>query len=178
VGCLLLDQPHPRWTTVLPSRPGPTLPRSCTLMTYTLPPAMSWASTPAVESSMRANRRRDTGPEMAVRSRLHRMGFRYRVDARPIPSVARRADIVFRPQRVAVFVDGCFWHQCPTHGSMPARNQDYWKPKLDRNFERDRQTDEFLASIGWTVLRIWEHEDPDVAVGRIALIVRQRSRTT
>lgn len=106
------------------------------------------------------------------------MGFRYRVDARPIASLARRADVVFRPQRVAVFVDGCFWHRCPQHGSMPTRNQDYWKPKLDRNVERDRETDDILTSTGWEVLRIWEHENPEAAAERIAFVVRQRYETT
>ncbi len=108
---------------------------------------------------MRANRRRDTLPELIVRRLLHAMGLRYRVDFAPLGG-RRRADIVFTRKRIAVFVDGCYWHGCPEHATYPKRNSDYWLPKLARNIERDRETDDLLRAAGWTVLRYWEHEDP------------------
>ena len=97
----------------------------------------SWASSDGVACSMRANRRRDTSPELALRRILHARGLRYRVDFAPLPTMRRRrADIVFTRQRLAVFVDGCFWHGCPEHATFPQRNADYWLPKLARNRER------------------------------------------
>jgi DNA mismatch endonuclease (patch repair protein) len=108
---------------------------------------------------MAANRRRDTSPEIRLRSALHRRGLRFRVDV-PIPASGRRPirpDIVFTRQRLAVFIDGCFWHSCPQHGSSPASNADYWQPKLARNRQRDTQADCLLRETGWSVLRIWEH---------------------
>ena len=107
---------------------------------------------------MVANRRRDTSPELAVRRSLHALGLRYRVDFAPLGG-RRRADIVFTRQRIAVFIDGCFWHGCPDHATIPKRNASYWVPKLRRNIERDRETDSLLRAAGWTVLRYWEHED-------------------
>ncbi len=126
---------------------------------------------------MQANRSRDTGPELALRRLVHAAGLRYRVAARPLPGLRRTADLVFRPARVAVFVDGCFWHGCPEHASDPRTNADYWIPKLARNAERDRETDALLAEAGWLSIRIWEHEDAVVAAGRIIDVVRQRRRT-
>lgn len=134
----------------------------------------SWASSPARRKIMQANRSRDTGPEIAIRQRLHARGLRYRVDARPLEGLRRRADVVFRPAMVAVFVDGCFWHCCPSHGTIPATNADYWIPKLARNVERDRDTDRTLRSAGWRVVRVWEHQDPDAAGRRIERAVRSR----
>ena len=127
---------------------------------------------------MAANRRRDTAPELALRSRLHRGGNRFRVDL-PIEVPGRRPirpDIVFPRQRVAVFVDGCFWHRCPIHGSEPRANSAYWGPKLDRNVARDRATDALLLDKGWTVVRIWEHENPDVAAVRVEAALRSERR--
>lgn len=106
---------------------------------------------------MRANRRRDTGPELAVRRILHAQGLRYRIDTRPVPNLNRRADIVFRAARVAVFIDGCFWHGCPAHYTPPKTNRDFWAGKVAANRERDCETDELLAEAGWTVIRLWEH---------------------
>lgn len=103
---------------------------------------------------------------------MHRNGLRYRVDFRPDPALRRRADVVFTRAKVAVFVDGCFWHKCPEHGSMPNVNQDYWEPKLHRNAERDAETDAYLQDKGWTVVRIWEHEDPEEAAWRVRDAVR------
>lgn len=117
---------------------------------------------------MAAIKRRDTGPERAIRSLLHAAGRRYRVDLRlDLPEGRARPDIVFTRARLAVFVDGCFWHCCPTHGRKPGVNAGYWSPKLERNVARDRAADEILSSAGWTVMRIWEHEDPKEAASRI-----------
>ena len=113
---------------------------------------------------MLGNKARDTKPELAVRRLLHADGFRYRVNFRLDPSLRRTADIVFTRCRVAVFIDGCFWHGCPLHGTSPKANSGYWGPKLARNVERDRETTALLTASGWTVLRFWEHENPaDVA---------------
>jgi len=113
---------------------------------------------------MLGNKARDTKPELAVRRLLHAHGFRYRVNFRPSREIRRTADIVFTRRRVAVFIDGCFWHGCPLHGTSPTANADYWGPKLARNVERDLETTALLTAAGWTVLRFWEHENPaDVA---------------
>ena len=116
---------------------------------------------------MRSNRGRDTSPELALRRRLHRLGLRYRVNERPIVSLRRTADLVFTRWRLVVFVDGCFWHSCPEHGSLPAARREWWAEKLARTVERDRETNEALENAGWTVLRVWEHEDPDEAALRV-----------
>lgn len=121
---------------------------------------------------MQSNRGRDTRPEMDVRRLLHATGARYRVDFPPLGG-RRRADIVFTNKRIAVFVDGCFWHGCPIHATSPTRNSDYWTPKLQRNKERDKETDDTLLAKGWTVLRFWEHEDPREVVETILQAVRQ-----
>lgn len=131
---------------------------------------MSWASTQGSRNSMLSNRRRDTSPELAVRRRVHAASLRYRVDFAPLGG-RRKADIVFTRKRVAVFIDGCFWHGCPEHATFPKRNSDYWLPKLARNVERDRDTDHSLRGAGWTVLRFWEHESPDDVAYRIAVAV-------
>lgn len=132
---------------------------------------MSWASTPGVRRSMLSNRRRDTAPELRVRRLLHVAGFRYRVDYAPLGG-RLRADIVFTRLRVAVFIDGCFWHGCPQHATLPKTNSDYWLPKLERNIERDRATDALLRDAGWTVLRYWEHEAPADVAKAVATAIR------
>lgn len=127
-------------------------------------------------ATMKANRRRDTGPELQVRRLLHRAGLRYRTDVRvDIVGVVARPDIVFTRARVAVFIDGCFWHGCPQHGKMPRHNRNYWAPKLRRNAERDRSVDAALQRAGWRVIRCWEHEDAVGTAARIAAVVRSRS---
>ena len=113
-----------------------------------LPPA---AATPHVRTRMQRVRRRDTAAEVAVRSALHRRGLRYRVDVRPIASLRRRADIVFRREKVAVFVDGCFWHGCAEHRGPPKTNTAWWQAKIERNRARDRNTDAQLFAEGWSV---------------------------
>jgi DNA mismatch endonuclease (patch repair protein) len=140
----------------------------------TSPAAGSWASSAAARATMVANRSRDTRPEMRVRRELHARGMRYRVAARPVPKLRSTADIVFRPVRVAVFIDGCFWHSCPDHGTRPTANGAYWSNKLQRNRERDAQTDELLSEAGWLVIRVWEHENAPAAASRIVSVVRDR----
>lgn len=132
---------------------------------------MSAEVSPGTRKSMQANRSRDTKPELAIRSLLFGRGLRYRVAARPIPAVRRTADIVFTRAKIAVFVDGCFWHCCPAHYRQPATNVDYWQAKARRNVERDRETDALLAAAGWMVVRVWEHEDPAAAAERIAQLL-------
>jgi DNA mismatch endonuclease, patch repair protein len=129
-------------------------------------PAYPKASTPGRAANMRAIRRTDTKPELALRRALHRLGYRFRKDYRLDLASGRRVrpDIAFTARRVAVFVDGCFWHACPEHGSKPAVNQSYWNPKLLRNTERDRAADEALELAGWQVVRLWEHVPIEDAV--------------
>ncbi|HEX2391980.1 MAG TPA: very short patch repair endonuclease [Solirubrobacterales bacterium] len=127
----------------------------------------------AVRASMQGNRKRDTRPELALRSELHRRGLRYRVDRRPLKSVRCRADIVFPRQKVAVFVDGCFWHGCPEHGTSPQTNAAYWSAKIARNVERDRLNEAELSAAGWAVVRVWEHEISVDAADRIARLLER-----
>jgi DNA mismatch endonuclease (patch repair protein) len=132
-----------------------------------------FASNEQVRRRMQAQRTRDTAPELALRRALHAMGLRYRVNQQPLPDLRRKADIVFRGARVAVFVDGCFWHGCPDHGRRAHRvNGWYWPEKIARNQQRDADTDARLEHAGWSVVRVWEHEEPDVAAHRIAHAVR------
>jgi DNA mismatch endonuclease (patch repair protein) len=118
---------------------------------------------------MRSTPQRDTKPELALRSLLHAHGLRFRVD-QPLLG-RRRADVVFSRARVAVYVDGCFWHGCPLHATWPKANSDWWREKILENRRRDRDTNERLAANGWLVIRIWEHEDPSVAAERIVSAV-------
>ena len=122
-------------------------------------PSYPQPSSAAASATMRANRRRDTAPERRLRSALHRRGWRFRVDL-PMEAAGRRVrpDIVFTRRRVAVFVDGCFWHSCPEHGQRPRANASYWEPKLRRNMERDHADTDSLERSGWIVIRLWEHE--------------------
>lgn len=121
---------------------------------------------------MKATGPRDSAAELAVRHVLHRLGMRYRVHARPIPETRRRADIVFSRRKVAVYVDGCFWHGCPKHGTWPKANAEWWRNKIETNQRRDADTDAVLRARGWTVLRFWEHVDPATAAARVAEAVR------
>lgn len=123
---------------------------------------------------MLGNRGRDTRPEVALRSALHRRGLRFRKHARPLPGLRCLPDVVFAPARVAVFVDGCFWHRCPDHGTSPRANAAYWGPKLDRNVARDRLVDGALHAAGWATVRVWEHDDPQSAADRIVALVTSR----
>ncbi|QIS42362.1 very short patch repair endonuclease [Clavibacter capsici] len=132
---------------------------------------MSWASSDAARSVMRANKRRDTRPELLVRRLLHARGLRYRVDHRVVQESRSRADIAFPRQRVAVFIDGCFWHSCSDHLHLPKANADYWVAKLARNVERDAEVTALLRDLGWTVLRFWEHVPPGEAAAEIVATV-------
>lgn len=117
---------------------------------------------------MAAIRRTDTAPELRLRSTLHRLGYRFRKDLRiVVGSASARPDIVFTRQRVAVFVDGCFWHSCPEHSKPPSQNTGYWGPKLQRTIDRDLAQTQLLRDAGWTVIRIWEHDPLDEAVGAV-----------
>jgi DNA mismatch endonuclease (patch repair protein) len=137
---------------------------------------MSWASSDAAQSIMRSNKRRDTRPELLVRRLLHARGLRYRVDHRVVQESRTRADIAFTRQRIAVFIDGCFWHSCPDHLHLPKANADYWVAKLARNVERDAEVTLLLRSLGWTVLRFWEHVPAEDAVAEIIAAVELRRR--
>ncbi|MGH9046085.1 MAG: very short patch repair endonuclease, partial [Acidimicrobiales bacterium] len=128
----------------------------------------------AVQSVMRANRRRDTKPEVALRSALHRRGLRFRNDASIVTEERRvRVDVALPRHRIAVFVDGCFWHCCPGHGTRPRSNSTYWRPKLERNVQRDAITNQLLQRAGWRVIRVWEHQDPNEAARMIDQVVRR-----
>src|SRR2546427_1574595 len=132
------------------------------------------ASSEVVRRRMQLTPRRDTPCEIALRSAAHRMGLRFRVDW-PLPGTRRRADLAFVAARVVVFVDGCFWHSCPEHGTWPKANAAWWRQKIRGNVNRDRDTNLRLSSAGWRVLRFWEHDDAVVAARKIARIVRVRS---
>jgi DNA mismatch endonuclease Vsr len=138
-------------------------------------PSTSWASSPRVRVTMRGNRSKNTGPERALRSLLHRRGLRYRVDAPPIRGIRRRADVIFPKQRLAVFVDGCFWHGCPEHYRPSTKNVSFWEDKLAANRARDQHTNDVLAASGWTVIRIWEHQNMTDAADQIELMLRSPS---
>lgn len=137
----------------------------------------SFASTPAVRRKMQRQRRRDTPIELALRAELFRRGLRYFVHRRPLPAFRREADIVFPGARVAVFVDSCWWHACPEHGSIPRVNRDWWAAKLSNNQLRDRDTNARLEAEGWKVVRVWEHEAPAEAAARVEQTVAEARRT-
>lgn len=123
---------------------------------------------------MRRQASKDTGIELAVRRLLHADGLRYRVEY-PVPGMARRRiDVAFTRAKVAVLIDGCFWHGCPLHATQPKANAEWWRNKLDRNMARDRETTEHLTALGWTVLRFWEHEDPAEVAARVGAAVERR----
>lgn len=127
----------------------------------------------AVTALMKGNRRSNTKPEVALRAALHRTGLRFRKDflLRTTDGTRVKVDIVFTRARVAVFLDGCFWHGCPEHGRVPKANSGYWQPKLERNRDRDRRVTAALRNDGWAVIRVWEHEDTDAAVAKVEAAV-------
>ena len=131
-------------------------------------------SSPAVSQRMSEVKTRDTAIELELRSQLHRRGLRFRVDHQ-VSGVSRaRPDVVFSSERVAVFVDGCFWHYCPEHRSLPVANGRWWEAKFEATVERDRRHEQELTEAGWLVIRIWGHEDPAVSSASIAAAVRER----
>lgn len=107
--------------------------------------------------------------ERRVRSELHRRGLRFRKHLAPLAGVRCRPDIVFSRQRLAIFIDGCFWHQCPEHGSLPRANRQWWKDKLEANVARDQRNNASFAAAGWTVMRFWTHEEIDSIVDAVVL---------
>ncbi|MEU5363096.1 very short patch repair endonuclease [Streptomyces sp. NPDC005925] len=137
-------------------------------------PVGSWASSAARRRNMQAIRSRDTKPEILIRRLVHAQGLRYRVSARPISDLRRTADMVFRPAKVAVFIDGCYWHGCPEHYVPPRTNPGYWSEKVLRNVQRDRDTDQRLKDAGWLALRFWEHEPSEICAQHIAATIAER----
>lgn len=125
-------------------------------MTQTLTPPSD-----VIRRQMQAQKTSGTQVELDVRRRLHALGYRYRVNRRPLPDHRFRGDIVWSGRRLVVFLDGCFWHGCPTHGTTPKSNTEWWRAKIQTNQDRDRRSDQILRDRGWTVLRFWEHEDTD-----------------
>lgn len=123
---------------------------------------------------MQSNKSRDTKPEKALRSAVHALGLRYRVSAKPLAGLRRTADMVFPTVKVAVFLDGCFWHGCPQHHTVASANAKFWADKVEGNRTRDRDTDQRLAQAGWVSVRVWEHEDPVEAAARVREIVLAR----
>lgn len=141
-------------------------------------PASSWARSRAVRASMQGNRSRDTTPERLLRKHLYELGMRYRVSHRPLPKLRRTADVAFPGVRVAVFMDGCFWHGCPDHCRWPESNEGFWRNKIEGNRARDAETNRALEQSGWLAVRVWEHEDPSEAAEEIAALVKARRRVT
>ncbi|WP_245528114.1 very short patch repair endonuclease [Cellulomonas gilvus] len=137
-------------------------------------PAHPGAADASVSRRMSRLRRKDNEAELAVRRVLHAAGYRYRVH-HPVPGQRRRTiDIAFTRAKVAVFIDGCFWHGCPAHGTQPRSNAAWWVAKLAANQARDEDTTHWLEADGWLVVRIWEHDDPRGAAGSVAAVLRGR----
>lgn len=132
-------------------------------------------SSKAALNRMKAAKPRDTAPEKALRAELHKRGLRYQIDVKPVSELNRRADIIFRSARVAVFVDGCFWHGCPIHGTQAKANAEFWRNKIRQNQERDAETNLLLKKEGWKIVRVWEHENPERAGKKIYNAVVKRS---
>lgn len=138
------------------------------------------ASTKVAPSSAEARRRmqsvrqKSTSAESALRRELHARGLRYRIQVPVLTKPRRVADVAFSGLRVAVFVDGCFWHGCPQHATWPKQNAEFWRAKILANQQRDRDTDERLRAEGWKVVRAWEHEPPDRVAAKVATIVAKR----
>lgn len=142
-------------------------------------PHERWASSPAVRASMQANKGHDSQLELRIRRALHRTGLRYRVNYR-VPGMQRRTiDIAFPAQRLAIFVDGCYWHGCRLHRTIPLTNGDFWRDKITKNGMRDLETSRHLEQIGWRPMRFWEHEETaDVASAIVAAIAEARTRAS
>ena len=138
------------------------------------PPPM--AKDAATRLRMTRTRQRDNAFELLLRSALHGLGLRFRLHQRILVGSTRTADIVFSRARLAIFLDGCFWHGCPVHASWPKTNANWWRNKIEANRRRDRDTDERLTADGWLVLRIWEHENLEEAVVRVEVALSECSR--
>lgn len=131
-------------------------------------------SSRVASNRMKAVRRTGTQAELALRQALNELGLEYETNARPLPDFNRRADILFREARIAVFVDGCFWHGCPIHGTQAKTNAEFWRKKIEANRSRDQDTNERLAENGWLVIRIWAHESPVASAERIMAELKGR----
>lgn len=131
-------------------------------------------TSPAIRERMRKQRNKNTSPERQLRSELHRLGLRFRVNRRVAGLKSTTPDVVFPVELVAIFVDGCFWHACPVHQSWPKNNAEFWKTKIEGNSLRDKRNEEFLAASGWLPLRVWEHEEPQTAAARVRELVLAR----
>jgi DNA mismatch endonuclease (patch repair protein) len=132
------------------------------------------ASSEAASRRLKQQRRRDTKPELVLRRELHRRGLRYRTEM-PVVDGRRRHDIVFGSAKVVVDVRGCFWHRCPDHGTLPKANSEWWRAKLEANRERDLDTESRLAEAGWSLIVVWEHDDPVATADVIESALRERS---
>lgn len=137
-------------------------------------PARPVPSSPAVRLRMMRQPSRNTPIEVAFRRILHARGLRFRIHRRPLPGIPRTADVVFGPSRVAVYVDGCFWHGCPEHYMKPLSNPGYWLPKIEGNRRRDVDTDARLTAAGWLAFRVWEHENLEEAADRLEAVIASR----
>ncbi|QNE45870.1 DNA mismatch endonuclease Vsr [Glaciihabitans sp. INWT7] len=135
----------------------------------------SWATSATARKVMQGNRGRDTKPELAVRRLVHARGMRYRVNARVEPDIRRSADMLFTRKRIAVFIDGCYWHGCPAHFVLPKAHPDYWEAKIAGNRKRDAETNSLLELRGWTILRFWSHESPICVADKVEAAVRDRN---
>lgn len=132
-------------------------------------------STPEASRRMQRVRQKNTSAELELRRELHALGLRYRIQVSVLTTPRRVADIAFVGARVAVFVDGCFWHGCPLHASWPKKNAEFWRAKILANMQRDRDTDARLRENGWAVARVWAHETPSKAASQIANVVLRRT---
>jgi len=128
----------------------------------------------ATRNVMRANKRSNTQPELRIRKLVHAAGLRYRIDTKPEKDLNRRADIVFRQAKVAVFIHGCFWHGCPRHFKSPKTNKRFWQTKIERNIQRDKETRNILRKRGWRVIEIWEHQSSESGARSIVRVVDER----
>ncbi|MCK9608841.1 MAG: very short patch repair endonuclease [Methylomonas sp.] len=129
------------------------------------------ASSPEASRRMTKVRQTGTKAEMALRRELHRLGLRYRVNFQVLKKPRRIADVAFTKLKIAVYVDGCFWHGCPEHASWPKSYSEFWQQKIEANRARDVDTDAKLKEIGWTVIRIWEHERPEMAANALKTVI-------
>jgi DNA mismatch endonuclease (patch repair protein) len=135
-------------------------------------------SSAAVSARMSSFPRRNTAPELALRRLLHARGLRYRVNL-PVPGLSRRTiDVAFPRAKIAIFVDGCYWHGCPDHGRVPNSNREWWTEKLRRNQARDVATTEHLRATGWEVVRFWEHQPPEQVADLVEQAVRRTFRSS
>lgn len=141
-------------------------------------PARPAASSEAVRARMSRQRSKDTNAEVEVRRELHARGVRFRTDVKLESDLRTRADIAWRGLRLAVFIDGCFWHGCPTHATRPTANAEWWAEKLDANMKRDRRTDAQLSVRGWVVRRYWEHEAPALVADDLYAVLLELKRAT